>query len=63
MDIVPDDMPHRDLHEEVNSRTHKAGYTTREGRQFPHNTSVAGNFGERKRLKVWPRDKNGNLIQ
>jgi len=32
MDIVPQDISPVELREEVNSRAHRAGYTTREGK-------------------------------
>ena len=35
MEIVPDNINPRELREEVNSRTHRAGYTSREGGQIP----------------------------
>jgi len=62
MEIVPDDISDRDLREEVNRRTHKAGYTTREGAPIPPKIMTTVPFGERK-LNIWPRDKDGNLIE
>lgn len=61
MEIVPDDMPKEELRQEVNRRTHRAGHTTREGGPVPRKIMGAG-YGESK-LNVWPRDKNGNLIE
>ena len=61
MEIVPDDIGRRDLVEEVNSRTHRAGYTTREGGSVPLKIMTCG-MGQSK-LNVWPRDKEGNLIE
>ena len=60
MDIVPDKISPVELREEVNSRTHRAGYTTRQGGQIPLKIMSRG-IGESK-LNVWPRDKDGNLI-
>lgn len=60
MEIVPDDISPVELREEVNSRTHRAGYTTREGGPKPLKIMSHG-IGESK-LNVWPRDNNGNLI-
>ena len=53
-------MPQADYLQELNIRSSKAGYTTREGRQIPRKIMSKG-FG-RSKLSVWPRDKNGNLI-
>ncbi len=63
MDIVNPElrgMPQRDYLQELNIRSHKAGYTTREGSSIPRKIMACG-FGKSK-LNVWPRDKNGNLI-
>jgi len=63
MDIVNPDlrgMPQEDYLQELNIRSHRAGYTTREGGQVPRKIMTRG-FGKSK-LNVWPRDKNGNLI-
>ena len=54
-------MPQRDYLEELNIRSHKAGYTTREGGQIPPKSMSRG-FGKSKLTKTWPRDKDGNLI-
>jgi hypothetical protein len=61
MEIVPDDIPDKDLREEVNRRTFRAGYTTREGKPVPLKIMTTVPFGE-VRLNIWPRDKNGKLI-
>ena len=63
MDIINPElrgMPQRDYLEELNIRSHKAGYTTREGKQIPPKIMSRG-FGKSK-LNMWPRDKHGNLI-
>ncbi len=63
MDIVNPElkgMPLRDYHEELNIRSHRAGYTTRDGGRKSLKIQNRG-FGTSK-LNVWPRDGNGNLI-
>lgn len=39
MEIVPDNVSEKDLREEVNRRTAKAGYTNRQGEQT-HRTKI-----------------------
>ena len=63
MDIINPElkgMPLADYKEELNIRTSRAGYTTREGGPIPLKIMNRG-FGESK-LSIWPRDENGNLI-
>ncbi len=63
MDIVNPElrgMPQADYLQELNIRSHKAGYTTRDGKQIPLK-SMARGFGVSK-LNIWPRDSEGNLI-
>lgn len=63
MDIINPElrgMPQVDYEQELNIRSHKAGYTTREGGHIPLKIMTRG-FGVSK-LNVWPRDKKGNLI-
>lgn len=51
------------VREEVNKRTCKAGYTNKEG--GPPATGkimITVAFGEVK-YNIWPRDKDGNLIE
>jgi len=63
MDIINPElrgMPHEDYLQELNIRTSKAGYTTREGGPIPLKIQNRG-YGISK-LNVWPRDENGNLI-
>lgn len=51
------------VREEVNRRTCKAGYTTKHGEpRGATKIMTTSNWGERK-LNIWPRDKNGNLIE
>ncbi len=54
-------MPQKDYKEELNIRSHRAGYTTRDGGPIPLKIMSQG-FGKSK-LNVWPRDKDGNLIE
>ena len=55
-------MPQSDYLQELNIRSSKAGYTTREGEPIPLKIAVRGfGFGGSK-LNVWPRDEDGNLI-
>jgi hypothetical protein len=63
MEIVPTNVSEKDLRDEVNRRTAKAGYTTGLG-EPPYRTKIMSlnPFGERK-LNIWPRDENGNLIE
>lgn len=61
-DLVPDDMPARDVREEVHYRNHRAGYTTRSGGPIPPKIMSLNPWGNRK-LNVWPRDKHGRLIE
>jgi hypothetical protein len=62
-ELVPSNVSQADLRDELNRRTAKAGYTTRHG-ECRAATRIQGlvNWGPQK-LNVWPRDKNGNLIQ
>lgn len=54
-------MPQKDYLQELNIRSHKAGYTTRSGGPIPLKVMASVGFGKQK-LNVWPRDKNGDLI-
>ena len=53
-------MPQADYLQELNIRSHRAGHTTREGGPIPFKVMARG-VGESK-LNVWPRDKDGRLI-
>ncbi len=61
-DIVSPYVSEKDLRFEVNSRTCKAGHTTKYG-EPPYKTRIMEtvSFGKQK-LNLWPRDKHGNLI-
>ena len=61
-EIVPWNADKKDVQEEVNRRTAKAGYTTRYGEPtYSTKIQVTVPFGEQK-LNIWPRDENGKLI-
>ncbi len=62
LEIVPDNVSPKDLRDELNRRSAKAGYTTRLG-ECPYRTKIQTTvpFG-RPTLNVWPRDKDGKLI-
>jgi hypothetical protein len=61
-ELVPQDVKESDLRDEVNLRTYRAGYTTRDGRRRPRLPTVVCGWG-REKLNVWPRDEQGNLIE
>ncbi|KKK77398.1 hypothetical protein LCGC14_2854020 [marine sediment metagenome] len=62
VELVPENVSEKDLREEVNKRTSRAGYTTRYG-ECPYATKIQTSvaFGKAK-LNLWPRDKKGKLI-
>ncbi len=60
-DIVPFHASNDAVQDEVNLRSHKAGYTNRQGEPTYSTKIMAQGFGESK-LNVWPRDEQGNLI-
>jgi len=62
MELVPGNVTEKDLKDEVNKRSAKAGYTTRFG-EPPYATKIQTtvSFGK-ERLNVWPRNENGQLI-
>ena len=49
------------VREEVNRRSAKAGYTTRDGNPT-HGTKIMGPGIGQSKLNQWARDENGNLI-
>jgi hypothetical protein len=61
-EIVEWNHSEKDLKDEVNRRTARAGYTTRLG-ESPYRTKIqtVSGWGKSK-LNVWPRDEHGNLI-
>ena len=50
------------VREEVNRRTCKAGYTTRNGEPIGTEKIMSRGIGEPKKLNIWLRDENGQLI-
>ena len=54
-------MPQRDYLQELNIRSHKAGYTARDGGPIPQKIMVNVGIGKSK-LNNWPRDEHENLI-
>ena len=54
-------MPQADYLQELNIRTSKAGYTTREGGPVPDKIMAGVGVGKIK-LNIWERDKQENLI-
>jgi len=61
-DIMPFNADEKSLRDEVNSRTAKAGYTTKYGEPtYSTKIQTTVSYGETK-LNIWPRDKNGQLI-
>lgn len=63
MDIINPElkgMPLRDYHEELNIRSHRAGYTKRDG--GPKSLRIMSQGCGTSKLNMWPRDENGNLI-
>ena len=62
LELVPAGTSDKDLRDEVNARTAKAGYTTRYGENRAATKIMAVvNWGT-ARLNVWPRNSRGNLI-
>jgi len=62
LELVPEDVSPRELRDELDLRTSRAGYTTRDGRRPPRKIRATVNFGQ-TRLNVWPRDENGRLVE
>jgi len=60
-EIVPFNASESDLKDEINLRTSKAGYTTRDGNPT-FGTKIMGPGIGFSKLNQWPRDGNGNLI-
>ena len=61
MEIVSSSESESNVREEVNRRTAKAGYTTRDGNPT-HGSKIQGPGMGASRLNQWPRDEDGNLI-
>ena len=61
-EFIPDDVSEKDVREEANKRASKLGYCTRAG-EPPYRTKIQETVPiGRTKLNVWPRDKNGRLI-
>ena len=60
-ELVSPNVSEKDLHEEVNRRTAKAGYTTMCGERTQATKIMSCGVGESK-LNIWPRDETGKLI-
>lgn len=60
-ELLPATTPQKDLDEEMNHRSWKAGHTTRYGEPLYSIKIMSRGFGESK-LNIWPRDEAGNLI-
>ena len=60
-EIVPWNANKKDVQDEINRRTAKAGYTTKHG-ECPYSTKIQNRGYGESNLNVWLRDENGNLI-
>jgi hypothetical protein len=60
---VPAGISRRELRDELNWRAWKAGYCRRDGGPKPLKIGVVCGFGSSKGPNVWPRDKDGKLIE
>lgn len=62
-ELIPAHRSEKDLADEMNSRTCKSGLTNRQGESCRGTGKIFApvSFGKTK-LNVWPRDKQGNLI-
>ncbi len=63
-EVIPQNRSEKDLQDEMNSRSHKAGLTNRQGECCRGTGRIMTTvpFGQQK-LNVWPRDEHGNLIE
>jgi len=61
-EIIPFNVPEKDLRDQVNRRTCKAGYTTRYGECRDATKIMTTVPCGKQKLNIWPRDENGNLI-
>lgn len=61
-EIVPWNADEKDVQQEINHRTWKAGYTDRDGQmKDPPKIRIFGGLGKNN-YNLWPRDEVGNLI-
>lgn len=61
-EIVAFNESEANVQEEVLRRSHKAGYCTKNGEPTQSTRIMTTMPCGEERLNVWPRDKNGNLI-
>ncbi len=61
-ELIPPSVSEADVLDDIHARTAKSGLTNRQGEPCRSTGKImARGFGESK-LNVWPRDKNGKLI-
>ena len=60
-EMVPFNADEKDVKDEVDRRTAKAGFTTRHGDPI-YGTKIMGPGICESKLNQWPRDENDNLI-
>ena len=61
-ELIPASVSDADLADTMNSRSHKAGLTNRQGESCKSIRIMSRGFGP-SRLNQWPRDVNGELIE
>lgn len=61
-ELIPAGVSDADLTDEMNSRSHRAGLTNRQGESCKSVRIMSRGFGP-SRLNQWPRDANGELIE
>ena len=62
-EVIPQNRSDKDLQDEMNARSCKAGLTNRQGESCMSTGKIMVSlpFGKSK-LNIWPRDENGQLI-
>ena len=62
-ELIPQSRSGKDLQDEMNERSFKTGHTNRQGECCKGTGKIMATvpFGKR-RLNLWPRDENGDLI-
>lgn len=61
-ELVPDNVSEKDLRDEANRRSARAGYCSRSGEPLGRTKIMITVPAGKEKLNVWPRDKNGHLI-
>ena len=62
-ELIPPSRSDKDLQDEMNMRSAKAGLTNRQGECCRGTGTILATVGfGKQKLNVWPRDKNGDLI-